>query len=258
MMRASLLLLLLLFPREVWAGAWTREAGGVQQISGVIASQANRSFGSNAPLSFRKGVIQTHTEYGARDWLTLFATSESAYVEVTQGNLAPYTAFDHGVEGGARLRLQGGPWGALSLESSYRSAGAFNFAVSANAAAQGNAARLRLLYGRSYRVGGHDAFIDVAGGRHFLSGPRADETALDVTAGFWFDASNMAMLQSFNLVAGRGGLAAYTPFESHKLQLSWVRRMSRHFWLQAGGFASPTGHNSLREQGLLLSLWTRF
>lgn len=169
-----------------------------------------------------------------------------------------YTAFDNGIEGGARMRLRRGTWGVLSMEASYRAAGAFNFAVSANAAARGNAARLRLLYGRSYQIGGYNAFIDIGAGRHFLSGARADETALDVTAGFWFDASNMVMLQSFNLFAGQGALAAYAPFESHKLQLSWVGRMSRHFWLQTGGFVAPLGRNSLQEQGIHISLWTRF
>jgi len=258
MRRALFLLLLLLLPREAAAGAWTREAGGVQQITTLLGSMADHSFGSAAPIRFRKGVIQTHTEYGLTDWLTLIGATESAYVEVTQAGLAPYTAFDHGVEGGARLRLRRGTWGVLSMEASYRAAGAFNFAVSANPAARGNAARLRLLYGRSYRLGGHDAFFDIAGGRHFLSGARADETALDLTAGLWLDNANMAMLQSFNLFAGQGGLAAYAPFQSHKLQFTWVTRMSRHFWLQTGGFLSPAGHNALQEQGLLLSLWTRF
>ena len=146
----------------------------------------------------------------------------------------------------------------LSVEASYRSAGAFNFAVSANSGAPGNAARFRLLYGRSFKLGLRDAFIDISGGRHLLAGPRADETALDVTAGVWFTPDNMVMLQSFNLLAGQGGLAAYAPFGSHKLQLSWVGRMSRHFYLQAGGFVAPFGHNSLEERGVLLSLWTRF
>ncbi len=258
MTRILFILLLLLVPHHVHAGAWTRPENGVQQITSALASQADHSFGSTAPISFRKAVIQTHTEYGFKDWLTLIAASESAYVEITQAGLAPYTAFDQGVEGGARLRLRRGNWGVLSLEASYRAAGAFNFAVSANAAAQGNAARLRLLYGRSYRVGGHDAFVDVAAGRHLLSGARADETAVDVTAGFWFDSANMVMAQSFNLYAGQGGLSAYAPFASHKLQVTWVGRVSRHFWLQAGGFVSPAGSNTLQERGLLVALWTRF
>ena len=68
----------------------------------------------------------------------------------------------------------------------------------------------------------------------------------------------MVMVQSFNLFAGAGSLTAYAPFESHKLQVSWVTRMSRHFWLQSGAFVSPMGHNALQERGLQVSLWTRF
>jgi len=258
MMRVCLIVLLLLVPHDLHAGAWTRPENGVQQITSAVASQADHSFGSAAPISFVKAAIQTHTEYGLRDWLTLIAASESAYVEITQAGLAPYTAFDQGIEGGARVRLRRGTWGVLSAEASYRAAGAFNFAVSANVAAQGNAARFRLLYGRAYQLGNHDGFIDIAAGRHLLSGPRADETALDVTAGFWFNSSSMVMAQSFNLFAGQGGLAAYAPFASHKLQVTWVGRMSRHFWLQAGGFVAPAGSNTLQERGLLLALWTRF
>ena len=135
MMRLLPGLLFLLLSSEALAGAWTREAGGVQQISGVYGTQADHSFGSAGPISFLKVVAQTHTEYGATDWLTLVAATESAYVEITQPGLAPYSAFDQGVEVGARLRLRRGPWGVLTVEASYRSAAAFNFAVSANAAA---------------------------------------------------------------------------------------------------------------------------
>jgi hypothetical protein len=37
-----------------------------------------------------------------------------------------------------------------------------------------------------------------------------------------------------------------------------VRRLSDRFLVQAGAFFSPAGHNALAEQGLCLSLWSRF
>jgi hypothetical protein len=33
--------------------------------------------------------------------------------------------------------------------------------------------------------------------------------------------------------------------------------MSRHFWIQLGGFVSPLGQNALQERGAVLALWTK-
>jgi hypothetical protein len=257
-MRRFLLCLLLFAPGPAMAGAWTRETGGWQQITSLIGSMANSSYGVTVPIRFRKALLQTYTEHGWRDSVTFFLASESAYVEVTQARLAPYSGFDNAVEAGGRLRLRSGDWDVVSLEASLRTAGAFNFAVAANPGAGGDGGRLRLLYGRAFRLAGRDGFLDVGLGRQFLSGDRADETGLDVTAGFWFAPDSMAMLQSFNILAGAGAVAAYPAFRSHKLQLSLVWRLSPRFHLQAGGFLSPAGDKALKEQGAVLSLWTTF
>jgi protein XagA len=256
-----LLLLPLLLPQAAQAGAWTQEENAWQNISGLILSAADHSFGSSSPIRFRRALLQTYTEYGWEPDVTLFAATESAYVDVAQGG-APYNAFDQAVEGGLRLRLD--RWlgwddvGVVSLEASYRTAGAFNFAVSANRSSGGNGAQLRLLYGRSFKLWNRDAYIDLEAGKSFLSGGRPDETPFDVTAGLWLDGDNELMLQSFNLFGGANPAAGYYAFESHKLELSWVRRLSDNLLLQGGGFFSPAGNNALAEQGLCLSVWLRF
>jgi hypothetical protein len=257
-MRLPALVLLLLTPAPAMAGAWTAEAGSWQQITSLIGSMADRTYGTPAPIRFRKALLQTYTEHGWRDGVTVFLASESAYVEVTQDQLTPYSGFDNAIELGGRLRLHQTARDVVSLEASLRTAGAFNFAVAANPGAGGDGGRLRLLYGRSFQMFGRDAFVDIGLGRQFLSGDRADETGLDVTAGFWFAPGCMVMLQGFNIITGAGALSAYPAFRSHKLQLSWVRRLSPRFHVQAGGFFSPAGHNALEEQGAALSLWTRF
>jgi hypothetical protein len=68
----------------------------------------------------------------------------------------------------------------------------------------------------------------------------------------------MVMLQSFNLFSAGSAAAPYVYFRSHKIELSWVKRLSGRFSLQAGGFFSPSGQNALVEQGVVLALWTRF
>jgi hypothetical protein len=104
----------------------------------------------------------------------------------------------------------------------------------------------------------HDGFVDLEAGGRLLSGARPLEVPLDLTAGLWLDADDMAMLQSFNLSAAAGRIAAYPALASHKLQLSWVRRLSDRFLLQSAAFFSPAGRDALVEQGLCLSVWSRF
>jgi hypothetical protein len=258
MKQALLCFLLVLAPCAAHAGAWPRDPGSWQVITGFTGSEASRSFGIAAPISFRKALFQTYTEYGLSKSITLFAATESAYVEVTQSGLGSFSDFDQSVELGSRFRLHRSDWDVLSLETSLRNAGAFNFAVAANPGAGGDGGRVRLLYGRAFKWGKRDGFVDIAAGRQFLSGARADETELDITLGLWLNPTNMMMVQSFNRIAGAGAIAAYSPFESHKLQFSWVKRMSRHFYFQTGSFFSPAGRNALDERGVVMSVWTRF
>lgn len=261
MIRLALCLLCLL-ARPAWAGAWTQDAGHWQTISGVILSDADHSYDSNAPIRFRRALFQVFAEYGLEDDITLFAATETAIVDARQGSAPAFHADDSAIEGGARWRFDG--WaglsdlGVFSVEVSGRAAGAFNFAVSADRSTGGSGAQARLLYGRSFKVWDRDGFVDLEAGGQMLSGARPLEVPLDLTAGIWVDADDMAMLQSFNLFAGAGAVAAYPAFASHKLQLSWVRRFSDRFLLQAGAFFSPAGHNALVEQGLCLSVWNRF
>jgi hypothetical protein len=146
----------------------------------------------------------------------------------------------------------------FSLEASWRTAGAFNFAVSANRSTGGNGEEVRLLYGHTFKLGGRDGFFDVELGHDFLSGARPDENPLDLTAGWWIGRNHMLMAQSFNLFAGAGATPSYPAFNSHKVQLSWVWRRSQRSLYQLGVFFSPAGNNALEEDGVCLSLWRRF
>ena len=108
-------------------------------ITGVVLSDANQTFAQHRADKIPPGAAaQTDTEYGWKDDVTLFAATESAYVEVAQGG-APYTAFDQAAEGGRFGCGSTAGWGwkisAPPGGSSLRTAGAFNFAISANRSA---------------------------------------------------------------------------------------------------------------------------
>jgi len=256
-----ILLCLALLPGAAHAAAWTVPKGRWQSFTGMIYSDASRAFDAHGdaswPETFRRILLTTDTEYGLTGRLTLFVRTETAYVHVRDAVTPSTTAYDNAVEAGARWRIARGilaAYDVLSLEVSGRKAGAFNFAYSADAHAGGEDAGLRLLYGRGFRLGKRDGFLDIEAGYRFLSPPRPDQTAIDLTTGLWLDRRWMVMAQSFNLV-GSAATPPYRFFRMHKLELSAVYRIGRGWALQAGGFLSPTGINALEERGVQVSLW---
>ncbi len=262
-MRLLFGLLLLILPCQgALAGAWTQAEDHWQIIGGLIFSNADRGYDSHgygrAPVTFERALFQTSTDYGWSDRLTLFARTETAYAHFRDSFTAPVTALDNALEGGARLRLMNDEDdGILSVEGSLRTAGAFNFAVSASSLASGRSAGFRVLYGRNIVIAGMTGFLDVEAGETYLSRPRPNETPIDLTAGLWIDADTMAMAQSFNLIgAGGGSRQAYPFFRSHKIELSLVRKITERYSVQLGAFFSPAGQNALVEQGACLALWT--
>ena len=255
---------LTLTPAAAQAGAWTQANDSWQVISGIILSSADRSFDGSGnaatPELFRRALFQADIEYGWSDALTLFARPETAYAHVNDSDQAPITALDNAIEAGARYRFAQNllfDGDLVSVEASARDAGAFNFAVSANAQTGGYGGGLRFLYGSPFKLWGHDGFIDTEAAEEILSRPRPDETSLDLTAGIWATDSVMLMLQNFNLVSG-GAVAPYHFFRSHKVEASAVWKLSPLLSLQGGVFFSPAGQNALDEQGICLSVWSNF
>ena len=143
------------------------------------------------------------------------------------------------------------------MEATAREAGAFNFSVSENGQAGGQAAGMRILYGAPFKLAGKEGFVDAELAQRWLTPPRPDETAMDLTAGLWLTPVGMIMLQSFNLFSGPAR-APYIRFRTHKLQASFVWRWSPRTSFQVGGYFSPAGANALQESGLVASLWTDF
>jgi protein XagA len=266
MRRAVAALILLLSPGAAHAAAWTQAKGTWQVISGVVYSDAGLSFDNQGraatPTLFKRILEQNDIEYGLTNRLTLFARTETADVRTQSGTAAAIDAVDNALELGARFRLLRGPhllsdYDVISVEGMVRSAGAFNFAYSANAAAAGRAAGVRLLYGSPFKLWNRDGFVNLEAGERWLSRPRPNETVADLTAGLWLTRRWLVMAQNFNVVSGPAK-APYVYFRSHKLEASLAYKFSKHFTLQGGAFFSPAGQNALDERGLCLSLWTDF
>ena len=255
---ASFALLLSLAAAQ--GGAWTLKRGHWQVFTATTQSNAGMGFDrrghATVATSFNKLLVQNCIEFGLTDYLTLFATPDYVMAHVRPTALAAAQVRNSSFEGGARLLLDG-RHGKLSLQGSYKTAGAFDLSVSAADRASGRQIELRLLYGTSFKLFGRDGFIDLQAGQRWIASPRPNETPVDLTAGLWITPHWMAMVQSFNIVSAGDARPPYTYYRSHKLEVSLVQKLSRHWSLQVGAFVSPAGQNALVERGVQVSLWTQ-
>ena len=129
-----------------FAGAWTLPAGDTQIISGAILSSAAESFddaGGTVPTYYRKLLLQSYAEHGLTDDLTLILAPEYAIATEGGPNRPTIHADDFAFKGGARYLLTD-TFGILSVQASYKTAGAFDMSVSANRDS-GSETELRLL-----------------------------------------------------------------------------------------------------------------
>jgi len=240
-------------------GAWTLDRNKVAVFAGVTTSQATRLYDDGGAPSrqvvFNKLLSQGWFEYGLTGAVTLFAATEYvlAASDMTGSGVAQVRSTS--VEAGARVLLLS-RIGMLSVQLSAKSAGAFDMSVSASGEA-GRQFEARLLYGRSFKLLGRDAFFDIEVAERWIARPRPDELVFDVTAGIQVTKNNQLLIQSFNFRTDGGARPPYQSYRLSKLQASLVHRLSQRWWLQSGYFFSLTGRNIVQETGVVGSIWFR-
>ncbi|HVV63998.1 MAG TPA: hypothetical protein VHC42_00895 [Rhizomicrobium sp.] len=251
---------LLAAPVPARAGAWTQNKGDWFVISSFDLTRAGKGFDdsgdADAPVKFNKSYMKNLIEYGWSDRLTLFAVTDYVVADARWAQETPIHARDASAEAGLRYRVTD-RFGVWSVQASYKAAGPFDLSNSI----EPDPARIeevRLLYGAGFKLFGLDGFGDIEAAQRWITHPRPDETAIDLTAGLWLGPKTMVMLQNFNIVSAGDARPPYGYFRTHKLELSLVRRLTERWAVQLGGFISPAGQNSLVEQGVSISLWTRF
>ncbi|HTO39681.1 MAG TPA: hypothetical protein VL026_01790 [Rhizomicrobium sp.] len=241
------------------AGAWTLAEDTSQSISNFTYSRASRSYdgASNPtiPVRYTKLLTQTYIEYGLRDWITLTVNPEYARAKSGTPGGPVEIASAFAIGGGARVRLLEGE-NVLSVEASFKSAGAFDTNVSVNQES-GRQIELRALYGINFEVFGKPAFADFETGHRFVAGARPDEAPVDITVGLHLTSGTMLLAQNFNVISHGNYQRPYRAYRSHKLQLSVVQHVWRSLSVQIGAFVSPFGQRTLKEQGLSFALWER-
>ena len=249
-----------LFPVHAAAGAWTQGRHEWFSIMSFDTASAGRGYGAtsraDAPVKFDKLYVKNLVEFGLSRRITLFAVSDYVVANATWADEAPVRARDASLEAGARIRLTE-RIGVLSVQGSYKQAGPFDLSNSVGLD-PAHIVEARLLYGTGFRLLGRDGFADIEAAQRWITRPRPDETVLDITAGLWIGTKTMVMLQNFNTISAGDAVPPYTYFRTHKIELSLVRNVTRHWSVQIGGFISPAGQNSLVEQGASLALWRNF
>jgi len=266
-MRESLAALLLLAAScgQAHAGAWTLKKHHWQIISDFEIARASFGYDGHArpdaPIKFDKVYSKTLAEYGWNDRLTLVLAPEYSTAVSSWNGGAPVTAIDMGLEGGARYLLSDA-FGVLSLQATLKYAGPFDLShgpiqkYNSNGRGATRSEEARLLYGTSFKLFGRDGFADVEAAERFITAPRPNETAIDLTAGLWLGAKTMVMAQSFNTISGGDAEPPYTYFRENKLELSLVRCLSDRWSVQLGAYIAPAGQNTVAEQGISLSIWS--
>jgi len=257
--RSLFILLVSGWASRAGAGAWTLPAGDTQIISGAIYSTATASFddsGGTVPTLYRKILLQSYAEHGLMDDLTLVLAPE--YAIATEGGPGRPTvkADDFAVLGGLRYLLTDAI-GILSVQASYKTAGAFDMSVSVNHDS-GSELELRLLYGKNFKLFDRDWYADAEIGQRWIAGARPDETPIDLTLGLHWSEKLTFMAQSFNIVAAGNAEAPYRYYSSHKIEMAVLQRLWKGVYLESGAYVSPFGQNSLVERGVDASLWVYF
>jgi protein XagA len=241
------------------AASWTVDRGHLQIFSGVTSSRAKQRFDDGGTPSgaifFNKLLVQNWMEYGLTDAVTLLAVPEYVSAETDMDHRGLMRVRSTAVEAGARILLLS-RIGMLSLQISGKSAGAFEMSSAANDDG-GKQFELRLLYGRSFKMLGHDAFLDVQAAERWIGRPRLNERIFDATTGFWLTKDHMVMFQSFNMISRGEAKPPYEHYRLHKLQFSLVQRITARWAVQSGYFFALAGRNAVKEQGFVTTVWYR-
>jgi hypothetical protein len=252
-------LVFLVFAQAAEAASWTLDRGHLQMFSGVTSSRAKQRFDDGGTPSgkifFNKLLVQNWMEYGLTDAVTLFAAPQYVTAETNMDHRAVMRARSASVEAGMRILLLS-RIGMFSLQTSGKSAGAFEMSTAANDDA-GKQFELRLLYGRSFKLLGSDVFLDIQAAERWIGQPRPNELDIDVTTGLWLTKHHLVMFQSFNMISSGKAEPPYERYRLHKLQASLVQCITERWALQSGYFFAPSGRNTVKEQGFVITIWYR-
>jgi hypothetical protein len=263
-------LAVLLAAPPAWSGAWPMEQGRIQAISSIYLDAADRGFDGDGDASldadFEKIESSTFVEWGVTPRLTLFAQPVVQHVTLRapDGRIDEATGFASS-QVGARWLL-GRPFGGVvSIQGAIVAPGATENVSNVALGEGGAASELRLLLGRGWGGERRGAFVDGQVGYRWRNDGFPSETRLDATFGVRASPEWMFLAQSFSSWRDGDDPAdfpgdiplMFRESETHKGQISVVRRLNDTLSFQVGGFGTYAGRNVVEERAGFAALWIR-
>ena len=243
------------------AGAWLQPKGrGLLILSGTMLS-SGRAFDDDGGLfdvpRYNKFELGGWLEYGLTDHFTAILQPELRSVSIARPTDAGRTGLGYtGI--GARIGLWSNDTSVISFQTLLRVPGSSDESDPAQAGSTETEEDIRLLYGRSFRLGAWPAFLDTEFAYRFRGGDAPDEICSDVTFGVRPRPGLMLMAQSFSTFARGEARGFYDVGWEWKAAASVVWDFAPDWSMQLGGVAALAGENTLRERGGFVALWKRF
>jgi len=248
-------------PAAACASAWTQEKGRGQVILTQLYDRADRAYDANGdPLQFveyDKLESSAFVEYGLLDRVTLVGrlALQDVYLEIEDGQDAARGLAAS--ELGARVRLWDDDRTVVSAQGAVILPGAGENVANIFFGGGETDFEARLLAGRSFRLGGRPAFVDVQAGYRWRGGGFPDERRLDVT--FGHDASDRLSLFATTYLMSSGAASGLADeYASARGQLSAVYWLDDNRGVQFGGLATLAGENIIQERAIFAAYWIRF
>lgn len=238
---------------EASAGAWTRPAGEV--FTSQTLRYFSTEFSTSSDVDFAQSGVNVYAEYGVVDSFTIG-------FETDQGLRLDDTGF--GQQGGrvggfARARLWTGEAGDVA---SVQFGGSIPIAAAQSAAVpssdKADEIKGLLQYGRGFVTPYGNAWADVSGGFAHLTGGRADEYKLDLTAGIRPDENWIAIGQVFVTKSRRNAAFGAPDFDIVKAKLSVGRKIFGEQTLLVGLQRDVYTRNTSPGWEASLTIWSEF
>lgn len=249
-------------PGAVWAGAWTMEEGHGQVITTGTFSVATEAFdNSRSKVSiprYNKFELEPMIEYGVTNRFTLMLGPTFQHIGIASPIDAARTGMGYTEVGGRYRFWQNDGW-VFSGQALARIPGTVDYRNPAAIGYTDPELDMRLLFGKSFKIGSLPAFIDLEPAQRFRAGDPPNEFRFDATFGVHLSPEWMLLLQSLNVFSEGAGSGIFFPsYDYEKFQVSVVYNFAPAWAVQVGGYTTYSGRNALQENALITALWYRF
>ena len=269
----AVLIVSLLGPTSLYAGAWTQDAGHGQIILTASFFQTSRNFDDRGGstrfadnASFRQLMLNPFLEYGMSRRNTLVVNANVPFLRYASSQSKSRSAGLGDVEIGIKRRLN-------SLESKWALSGQLAVMFPAypdtRLPAPGNHQEDiegRMMAGRNATLLKHHAFWTVEGAYRYRNGAPADQARAEAVGGADLSRRLTVMAQFFAIKSLRNGMPlpmisnpnSQSDFDLYKYQPSVAYRLSRNTLVQFGANSAFSGRNTGRGLAPMFALWQRF